>query len=57
MCVVLITDVSDLGPKLTRLAKNGAMSGFFPDLILIHFGLAGRNVLDSDLKKYQICPI
>ena len=43
--------MSDLTPKLVRMAPNGTNRDFFiPDLV-------SQNVLNSDLKKSRVCPI
>ena len=45
------------GPKLCQINPKWDKSGSFSDQILVYFGSPRENVLESDLKKFRICPI
>ena len=45
------------GSKVGQIGPKWDKSRAFSDQISVHFGLSGQNVLKSDLKKPQICPI
>ena len=53
----ITTTVYQSRPQVGQIGPKSDKSGTFSEQTSVHFGLLSKNVLKSDLKKYQICPI
>ena len=55
--IPLTTQGRQIGPKVGQIDTKWDKSGTFSDQNSVHFGAVRQNVLNSDLKKSQICQI